>query len=262
MRLFFAFIFISMIVGTGEAERLWVNNITINEYNMSWNYTEIFTGIDSIIYRMNIDKELGNNDSFISAWELLNADKVMRKRLRSSIDSELDVRINNKTAGIEVAEIDSSLSPQIIGKTHLLDIIVNKYNAVYRFNDSILNASSIWFLGQAKTQVTIIMPAGVDVVNISGMDNVTKNITDHTEITGLISEISKDRGEINLSLARNASAGVYEINISNITSSALVENTTENITESNVNILSMIRDAGIIGAGIIMIILILIFKVR
>ncbi|MCX9073752.1 MAG: hypothetical protein OIN88_03725 [Candidatus Methanoperedens sp.] len=256
MRFIAAAILIIMASSTGAAESLWVNNITVNEYNMTWSYTETFTNEDSIAYRIGIDKELGNNDSFINAWELLLADRDARKNLRDAIEKEPDVRINNETSWVEVLDVDSELSSEIIGKTHSPDAIVNRYRVTYRFKDSVLNAGSIWFLGEAKSPVTIVMPAGADVVDISGMDNVTKIMTDHLEISGSFREISKERGEINLNLTKNTS--IPETNVSNVTSSPPPENTTAPMTE----VVSMMREVSIIIAVLVIVVLIYVFGIR
>jgi hypothetical protein len=263
MKLFLALVAIAMSAGTGSAAHLWVNNITVNEYNMTWSYTETFTGADSIAYRVSIDSGLGNNDSFVSAWELLNADREMRKSLKSAIDKELDVRINNGTGGVEVLDVDSTLSPEAIGKTHSMDAIVNMYNVTYGFKESILNASSIWFLGQANSPVTIVMPPGVDVVNSSGMNNASKNVANHSEITGLFKGMTMDRGELTLYLAKNTSYRVPEINVSsNVTSPVPTENLTENFTKSAKEVTSKVRNATIIIAVFVIIVLIYVFKVK
>lgn len=266
MKLLFAFVLVALITGTGTAERIWVNNITVNEYNMTWSYNETFRGIDAVMYRMSIDSGLGNNDSFVSAWELLKADREMRRGLRSSIEKEPDVRIDNGTGGIQMLEVDSTLSSDTIGRMHSPDAIVNKYNVTYRFKDSILNASSIWFLGETNTSVTIAMPPGINVTNISGMKNVSRSSTDHEEIAGFFAPISKERGEITLALARNASFLMPKINNSNAISPAKTENRTDNIPESFTEpvkeVASKIRDVSIIVAGIVLIILIYVFKVR
>jgi hypothetical protein len=263
MRLFLALVAIAMSAGTVSAAHLWVNNITVNEYNMTWGYTETFTGADSLAYRVSIDSGLGNNDSFVSAWELLNADREMRKSLKSAIDKEQDVRINNMTGGVEVLDVDSTLSPDAIGKTHSMDAIANRYNVTYRFKENILNGSSIWFLGQANSPVTIVMPPGVDVVNSSGMNNVSKNVTNHSEITGLFKEITMDRGEITLYLAKNTSYKVPDINAStNITSPVPTENLTMNLTSSTKEVTSKARNATIIIAAVVIIVLIYVFKVK
>lgn len=264
---FLALVLIIFTADAGSAERNWVNNITVDEYNMTWRYTETFTGNDSLRYRAGIDTEFGNNDSFITAWELLKLDKEMRKRLRSSIDSEFDVRIetpylNTGNNGIEVIDVDSALPPGIIGKTHIGDTIVNRYKVTYRWKGSILNARSIWFMGQAKSPVTVILPAGVDVTNISGMDNVTKIISDHVEISGAFrgvsQNVSENRGEITLYLEKNTSIRVKpEINITNVTSPV-----GENIKKPATEITSKIRDGSILGAGVVIILLIYVFKVK
>lgn len=258
MRFVLALILIAFTAGAGAAERSWVNNITVGEYNMTWNYTETFTGMDSMRYRIGIDSELGNNDSFISAWELLKADKEMRKMLRSSIDKEPDVRINNETTGISVIDIESALSPSIIGKTHSFDPVVNRYEVNYWWKDSILNASTIWFLGQAKSPVKVVLPSGIDFTNTSGIINITENISNHTEISGFFNDLSPDRGEITLYLAKNTSVASQpqEINVTNITSHG--KETAKPMNE----ILSKIRDVTILMAAVVIILLIYVFEVR
>ncbi len=257
MKGFIAFFVIALLAGAGEGGNLWANNITVNEYDMTWSYDETITGADSIAFRINIDSSFGDNDSFVNAWEVPLADKELRKEFRSSIYKELDVRINDKTDGIYMVDVDAMLSPDVIGKTHILDTFVNKYTTTYRFDASVLNAGSIWFMGQAGTPVTIVMPQGVVVTNISGVDNATINITDHAEISGFFREISKDRGEITLTLSRNTSFIKKEINASNATSP---EKTDE--TKPVVEMLSWIRDASIVVVGLVIILLIYVFRIR
>ncbi|MBU4374601.1 MAG: hypothetical protein KKD69_01620 [Euryarchaeota archaeon] len=253
-------ILIALTAGISSAERQWVNNITVEEYDMTWGCTETFTGMDSVLYRGDVDSELGDTDSFITAWELLKLDKEMRKRLRSSIDNEFDVRIetpylNTGNNGIEVVDVDSALSPAIIGNTSIADTVVNRYNVAYRWKNSIFNASSIWFLGQAKSPVTVILPTGIDVTDVSGMDNVTKNIGAHAEISGFFTQISRDRGEITINFTKNTSVQLPVVNITNVPLN-------ENATKPVADVLSKIRDVSILGAGIVIILLIYVFKVR
>jgi hypothetical protein len=269
MRFLAAFFLIMMTIGGVEGSTNWVNNITVNEYGMSWSYNETFSGPDSIIFRMNIDIGFGDNDSFVNAWEVLLADKELRKEFRTSIEKELDVRINNETQGIYLVDVDAALSPEIVGKTHIFDMIVNKYITTYRFDKSILDAGSIWFMGQSNTPVTIVMPQGVDVTNTSGMDNVTINFTDHAEVSGFFKEITKDRGEITLTLLRNASFIKTEINGSNVSNASnafnasnVTSNAPENETTPLFETLSWIRNLTIVVAGLVIISLIYIFKIR
>lgn len=259
MKILFAILMIVLSAGVSTASNIWVNNITVNEYNMTWSYTETYSGADVIVFRTSIDTELGDNDSFLNAWELLKADTEMRKRLKSAIDKEFDVKINNLTGKIEFSDIDSTLSPDLIGVTHNPDMVVNRYNVTYSFKDSIFNASSIWFLGQAGTPAGIVMPYGIKVINISGMNNVSVNISDHTKITGDIKEIDKGRGEITLDISRDTSLKPRPaINIT--------QNNTENLTltksANSAAVLSGMRDAVIVIAGIVIIILIYVFKIR
>jgi len=257
MRILIAFFVIALTAVAGEGGVLWVNNITVNESSMIWRYDETYTGVDSFGFRIHIDSGFGDNDSFVNAWEVLLADKELRKEFRSSIEKELDVRINNKTDGINLVDVDASLSPDVLGKTHVFDTVVNRYTTSYRFDNSLLNAGSIWFMGQPGTPVTIVMPRGLDVTNISGVNNATINITDHAEISGFFNEVSKDRGEITLTLSRNTSFIKKEINVSNVT---LPEKTDEK--KPVFEMLSRIRDVSIVVVGIVIILLIYIFKIR
>jgi len=72
MKTFFRlFLFLILLISATDlaaAETRWINNITVSEYNITWGYTETYTGMDSIGYKINIDTGLGNNDSFVNAW--------------------------------------------------------------------------------------------------------------------------------------------------------------------------------------------------
>ncbi len=258
MRVFLAFFVIALMAGAGEGGILWANNITLNEYDMTWSYEENITGADAIAFRVKIDSGFGDNDSFVNAWEVLLEDKQLRKEYRSIIEKEMDVRINNKTDGIYLVDVDATLSPDVIGKTHLSDAVVNRYTTSYRFDTSVLNAGSIWFMGKSGTHVTILMPQGVDVKNISGVSNATINITDHTEISGFFNDISKDRGEITLNISRNTSFIKKEINSTPNVTSPEKTNQTKPVFE----ILSWIRDASIVTVGLVIILMIYVFRIR
>lgn len=256
--LFSSIIFFFALTGHAAAEAQWINNITINEYNLSWNYIETFTGMDSIVYRVSLDSELGNNDSFINTWELLKADKETRKEFKTSIENEPDVKLNNLTSGIEMTDVYSSLSQEIIGKVHRADKIENKFSVSYRLNESIYNASSIWFLGQPKSPITIIFLPGIEIINISGMDNQTIIIDPRTEIHGYFSNSSSGKGEILINFRKNASFVVHypRINITQAPSNVT------NVTKTSYGFPGKMIKWGIIGVGIIFVILIFVFKVR
>ncbi len=256
MGIFASLVLMLLTAGAAAAESQWVNSITVGEYSMTWDYTESFSGNDAIIFRAYIDGEFGNNDSFVNAWELLKADKEIRNKFQISIDKEFDVRINNESAGIQVIDIDSTLSPGIIGNIYSADAVINRYNVAYRWKDSIFNASSIWFLGQAKSPVTIILPPGMDVVNTSGINNLTKNISTHTELAGFFSEVSGDRGEITINFIKNTTSHAEpQVNATNV-------NVTETVTHPVKKVALTIRNVTILAAGFAIILLIYVFKVR
>jgi len=259
LRIFLTIFLIFALTDLAASQTQWINNITINEYNITWNYTEGFSGFDSIGYRISIDSGLGNNDSFVNAWELLKADKEVRKMLKSSIEHELDIRINNETSGIELIDIDSTLSQATIGRTNNTDTIINRFNVTYRLKESIFNASSIWFLGEPDSPVTLVLPAGIDVKEVTGMNNSSINTISHTKITGFFKEMSQGRGEITLFLKKNASFVAEKPGImANDTSIGKDENMIKPISKTS----SKIRNWTFIGIGIIVIIWIYVFKVR
>jgi len=258
LRIFLSIFLIFTFTDLAASQTQWINNITINEYNITWSYTEGFSGIDSIRYKISIESDLGDNDSFVNAWELLKVDKEVRKTLKSSIENEFDIRINNETTGIELINIDSTLSQATIGKINNTDTIINRFNITYRLKESIFNASSIWFLGEPNSPVTIVLPAGIDVKEIRGMNNFSINTVTHKEITGFFKEMSQGRGEITLYLEKNASFVAEKPQImANDTSIGKDENISNPIS----GLSSTIRKWSIIGLGIIVIILIYIYKV-
>ena len=258
MRFFFVLMVMALSASSSQAGSLWVNNITVGEHGMTWSYTETLTGVESMLYRIDIDTRLGNNDSFVNAWELLEADKEKRRLLKSEIDNEMDVRLDNSSSDVEVVDIESTLSSDAIGKTHAMGTIVNRYNVTYRFRDSIFNVSSIWFLGQAMTPVTIIMPQDIDVANVSGMDNVTEAVTSHTEISGNFSRLSEERGEITLLLLRNASPRQADASVTGNATGAVNENATESFKAA----LPLIRYISLGFVGVLVVVLVYIFRVR
>jgi hypothetical protein len=242
-----------------KAQTQWINNITINEYNITWSYTESFSGLDSIGHKISIDSGLGNNDSFVNAWELLKADKEVRKSFKNSIENELDIKVNNETSGIELIEIDSTLSQATIGKINNTDIIINRFNVTYSLKENIFNASSIWFLGEPDSPVTVVLPAGIDVKEVTGINNYSINTVSHTEITGFFKEISQDRGEITLHLEKNASFVVENPPI--MANNTSIEND-KNIKKQVHEVSSKIRNIILLCVGFIIILFIYIFKLR
>lgn len=252
--------FLFSLMDFAAAETKWINNITVNEYNITWGYKETFTGLDSRNYRINIDSKIGNNDSFINAWELLKADKEERKTFKSSLENETDIEIDNGTYGIELMDIDSLLSQTIIGKVNINDTIENRFNITYRLSARIFDSSSIRFFGKQGSPITIIFPEGIDIISISGMDNESKNIDTIARIEGYFPNKSKERGEISINFKNNESF-FFNKSQNNITETATPEKS-ENITEPAANVSRIINKWSIAGIGILLIALIYFFKVR
>jgi len=97
------------------------------------------------------------------------------------------------------------------------------------------------------------------VKEVIGMNNSSINIGQHTEITGFFKKMSQDRGEITLYMEKNTSFVIEKPGI-------MVNETSigkdENISKPISGISSRIRKWSNIGIGIIVIILIYVFKVR
>lgn len=184
-----------------SAGYVWENNITVEEYGMVWDYNEEYNGSNAIFFKIHIDAELGNNDGFVSAWELLKTDSKMRESMYTSIIENMDVKINNSVGAIHVVGVDSSICCETLGKTHESAHITNCYHVMYSFDDFLLNlGNNIWFLGEPETNVTIVMPVGVDIVSTDGIDNVTITLQNNSAV---ISGTFDFAGEITIGYAEN-----------------------------------------------------------
>ncbi|MCD4798094.1 MAG: hypothetical protein K8R19_03670, partial [Methanosarcinales archaeon] len=140
-------IFAALVTGSASAEYNWSNQITIHLDGMEWQYTEELSDMDSFVFKYDIDNKQGNKDHFVSTWELMKADKRMRERFRDAIEREMDVRIDNSSLGIEVLDIDASLSNNALGPVKSMTELTNTYRVTYSFPGGLLeNGSTIWFL--------------------------------------------------------------------------------------------------------------------
>ena len=196
----FLFFILPGVTGAGH---VWENNITVEEHGMVWDYNEEYDGSDSIFFKTHIDADLGNNDGFVSAWELLKTDVKMRESMYTSIMKNMDVKINNSAGAIHVVDVDSSICYETLGKTHESAHLTNCYHVIYSFDDSLLNlGSNIWFLGEPDTNVTIVMPFGVDIVSTDGIENATIIVQNNSAV---ISGTFGFVGEITIGYAQNMS---------------------------------------------------------
>jgi hypothetical protein len=194
----FSLVISPMVASAGY---VWENNITVKAQGMVWDYNEEYTGENSILFKHYIDIELGNTDGFVSAWELLKTDAKMRESLHSSIMKYMDVKINNSAEAIHVVDVDSSICCETLGKTGESAHITNCYHVIYSFDDSLLNlGNNIWFLGEPETNVTIVMPVGVDIASTEGIENATITVQNNSAV---ISGTFGFAGEITIGYAEN-----------------------------------------------------------
>ena len=167
-------IFAALVTGSASAEYNWSNQITIHVDGMEWKYSEVLSGMDTFVFRYDIDNKQGDKDHFVSTWELMKADKWMRERFRDAIESEMDVRIDNSSLGIEVLDIDASLSKNALGKVESMTELTNTYRATYVFPEGMLeNGSTIWFLGEPGSLLSVNFPEGTQIISTKGIDNVS-----------------------------------------------------------------------------------------
>ena len=157
-----------------HAEYEWTNQVTIHSNGMQWQYIENISGLDSYVFKYDIDKRQGNKDDFVSAWELLKMDKHLRNKFRTSIEQTMDVKIDNSSHGIVILDIDASLSDRALGPDETLTNITNTYVVQYGFEAGLFqNGSTIWLLGEPDSELSVKLPKGTQIISTSGIDNVS-----------------------------------------------------------------------------------------
>lgn len=166
-------IFLSMFILPVAASYSWENDITVGLEGMSWTYTEQYSADESVLFRSFIDSELGDNDSFVAAWELLKMDRSSRKQLSDNLEDNMDVKINGSSDSIKPVSVESVLSAESMGPVSKDASIVNIYKVDYMFEDSLPAEGDIWFLGEPGTHVTITFPESISVVSTEGIENVS-----------------------------------------------------------------------------------------
>ncbi len=169
----------------------WENDIDIGHDSMSWVYTESYSDNHSLLFKVLIDSELGNNDNFVSAWELLKVDVKSRKTFFESISNEMDVRINNSSDGISIKSMESSFSSELLGPVTSPAHVVNIYEVHYSFSSILPSAGNIWFRGEPGSNVTIKVPENIEIRGSHGIDDVTTINTSNSSISGIFDKEGK-----------------------------------------------------------------------
>ncbi len=167
-------ILFSIFTLQAEASYSWENDITVGLDGMSWTYTEKYSDERSVLYRAFIDSELGDDDGFVSAWEVLKMDTTNRAQLMDTVEGNMDVKINDSSGAIVVTGVESDISMESLGPVTKEDTIVNMYEVHYVFEEPIISLGDrIWFLGEPGTAVTISLPDSIKVESTEGIDNVS-----------------------------------------------------------------------------------------
>ncbi len=169
---FILILFSTMTIIPADAAYSWANNITVSMEGMNWEYAEQYSGNRSVIMKSAIDSELGDNDGFVAAWELLKADTLSRKKLFTSVSRKMDVRINDSSARISLCGVECGMAKELLGPVAKQEDVSNTYRVRYAFTEPLAGQDSrIWFQGESGTYVAIHMPEGVDILSVEGIDN-------------------------------------------------------------------------------------------
>lgn len=173
------------------AERFWENDITVYPQGMSWNYTDAYSNASAQQYRHRVDAS-GDNDSFVSAWEMYEMEKVARATMKNNILAEFDVRIDNSSEGVELLDVSAVLSPALIGSVNDTGRFINRYGTTYRFDVPLLGNRSLWLMGEPGSPVHI-STVNMTIISSDGISNVTLS-------EGSLSGIAGASGEMRLLL--------------------------------------------------------------
>lgn len=165
-------VLLSVLVVPASASYDWDNNITLKEDGMTWGYSETYSGNRSVIFKKYVDMEFGNDDGFVSAWELLKADVSMTKAFRKSIEDNMDVKIDNSSKNVILRDVEADMSSELLGTADEESDIVSEYEVFYDFKIPLDESGSmLWFQGEPGTDITISLPEGMEVISIDGIDN-------------------------------------------------------------------------------------------
>jgi len=164
------------------------NNITLERGGMTWGYQEQITGNESIVFRSFIDLEAGDSDRFVNAWEILKAESILRDKMKESVKTKPDVKLNGTSEPVNVTDVDFVLPTEALGKIEKTSSITNSATVSYTFKKPIDQEANIWLMGTPDSGVTINLPAGFDVERTEGLNNkVQESRNNHTVLKGSFS---------------------------------------------------------------------------
>ncbi|MCQ1534723.1 hypothetical protein FTO70_03255 [Methanosarcina sp. KYL-1] len=197
-----ALMILVLIPGPCTAAFIPGNNITLENRGMAWDYEEHITGREAIFFREVADREAGNNDSFVNAWELLNMELQLQKKLGESIERKPDVKLNGSSNAVKVQDVEFWLSEEALGRVLKISPLTNTARVKYSFEKEAGQDTSLWFLGTPKSEVTITLPEGFDSNKTEGLENKSTMYEDNRMV---LKGRFDSGGEITLWLSENDS---------------------------------------------------------
>ncbi|MDY0385843.1 MAG: hypothetical protein RBT65_01665 [Methanolobus sp.] len=176
----------SMLSTPASAAYEWDNTIDIGTDGMVWEYTETYSGDRSVIFKNFIDTEFGDNDGFVSSWELLKTDVMGSKSFLKSIEKSKDVKIDNSSKNVTLLDMETDMSAELIGPVDNEKKIINKYKVFYAFKTTLSDSdTSMCFQGQPGTDVTINLPSMMKLISLEGIESqTTKESLQGTSVSG------------------------------------------------------------------------------
>lgn len=176
----------SLLCIPSSAAYEWNNEISVQKEGIVWEYTEKYSDERSVIFKSFIDQEFGDSDGFVSAWEFLKADVKTSNSFYESIQADMDVKIDGSSDNVNLLDVESNMSRELLGPTGEEKDIVNHYQVFYDFSAPLSESdSSMWFKAEPDTPVTINLAPGITLVSVDGVeDESTKEDSYGTHITG------------------------------------------------------------------------------
>ncbi len=128
---------VTLLSGPCTASFVSSNKITLENGGMSWDYEECITDREAIFFRELIDRETGNNDSFVNAWEIRNMELELRDRLEKSIEKKPDVKLKGSSETVKVRDVEFWLSDEALGTAFKSATITNTARVTYSFEEGV-----------------------------------------------------------------------------------------------------------------------------
>jgi len=138
---------------------------------MTWNYDEKITDTEAIFFRNLIDRDTGNNDGFVNAWEILKMEVLLGDKMEKSIEEKPDVKLNATSDPVELKDVEFWISKNTLGRTEKSSSITNRASVTYSFKEEVSAGTDIWLMGTPNSSVTMTLPQGLDVELTEGLDN-------------------------------------------------------------------------------------------